>query len=450
LLSLLVAAAGVLAMMLLAWLTHALARRGRAARQREARAVHAWEDDSAMLQACMALSADGFIVTDAQGVVMRASGRAGQLFGAGPQHLARRSLDTLVPGATGVVPGDAAGSAAHRELTGMRTDGSRFALRVSAARLPAADSGTAHWLWAVTDLEPERRAQQAAAVQAARYASEMTEASLARLTIEGLLRRALAGNEFRLRYQPIIDTATLAIPGVEALIAWDTSERGPMHPAEFIPIAEQSGLVIPLGEWILATACREIQALRQDLGRNIEVAVNISPLQLRQASFPDTVARCLQQAGLPPQALVIEVTEGILVDGGNTTIETFRRLRELGVGLSIDDFGTGYSGLSYLTRLPISRLKIDKSFVDGVAAPGHDQAVAAAIIALGHQLHLKVIAEGVETAEQFEFLRAHGCDGLQGFLFSHALPQQALRALLEKGVEVPLPAPAGTPERRES
>lgn len=767
----LVLAAGALATLLLAWLTHALARQGRAARQREAQAVHAWEDDSAMLQACLAQSADGFIVTDAQGVVVRASARAGQLFGTDPARLAGRSLDTLVPGATGVVPdGAAAGSAAHRELAGVRADGSRFALRASAARLPAADGGTAHWQWAVTDLEPEQRARQAAAVQGARYAglldhaafcvitfdedglvtginaagqrmlwysaaelvghmnmtglhvgteladharalsaelgepvarglpalvakarlgltderewtwvrkggsrmpvqmavsalpapadaatlntspaspaeradasrsapsagyqaiaydlterrrvdeyihhlalhdpltglpnraelgeraqalllharthgqrvalllldldhfkhindslghpvgddvlrtmadrlkgtvrqgdlvarmggdefgvmlgglrhdseaeliaakiqvrvneelqaggqrlrvtpsigmavfpddgdtltellksadsavyaakqggraqlrrfaSEMAEASLARLTIEGLLRRALAGNEFRLRYQPIVESATLAIPGVEALVAWDTPERGPMQPAEFIPIAEQSGLVAPLGEWILATACREIQALRQDLGRDLEVAVNISPLQLRQANFPDTVARCLQQAGLPPQGLVIEVTEGILVDGGETTIETFRRLRELGVGLSIDDFGTGYSGLNYLTRLPINRLKIDKSFVDDVATPGHDQAVAAAIIALGHQLHLKVIAEGVETAAQFEFLRAQGCDGLQGFLFSQGVPQQALREILVKGVEVPLPAPAAAPALRE-
>ncbi|MCY1219045.1 diguanylate cyclase (GGDEF) domain protein [compost metagenome] len=286
--------------------------------------------------------------------------------------------------------------------------------------------------------------------QLRRFASAMAEASLARFTIEGLLRRALARDEFRLRYQPIVDAATLAITGVEALITWNTPERGAMQPAEFIPIAEQSGLVAPLGEWTLATACREIQALRQALGSEIEVAVNISPLQLRQANFPDTVARCLQQAGLPPQGLVIEVTEGILVDGGETTIETFRRLRELGVGLSIDDFGTGYSGLNYLTRLPISRLKIDKSFVDDVATPGHDQAVAAAIIALGHQLHLKVIAEGVETAAQFEFLRAQGCDGLQGFLFSQAVPHEVLRETLEKGIRAPTPTSAGATALRES
>ncbi|SPC19551.1 bifunctional diguanylate cyclase/phosphodiesterase [Cupriavidus taiwanensis] len=744
--ALLVPAAGALATLLLAWLTYALARQGRAARQREARAVHAWEDDSAMLQACLAQSADGFVVTDAHGVVVRASERAGQLFGTNATRLAGRSLDALIPGATGVVPADAAaGSAIRRELSGLRADGDRFALRVSAARLPAAEGAASHWLWTVTDLAPERRAQDAAAMQAARYAglldhaafcvitfdedglitginaagqrmlwysstelvghmpvtglhvaaeladharalsaelgapvapglpallakprlgltderewtwvrkggsrmpvrlavsalpvsaqatvaagyqaigydlterlrvdeyirhlalhdpltglpnraelgeraqalllqartrgervalllldldhfkrindslghpvgddvlrtmadrikgtvrqgdlvarmggdefgvvlgglrhdseaeliaakiqarvneelvaggqrlrvtpsvgmavfpddgdtltellksadsavyaakqggrarlcrfaSAMAEASLARFTIEGLLRRALAGNEFRLRYQPIVDTATLTIPAVEALITWETAERGVIQPAEFIPIAEQSGLVVPLGEWTLSTACREIQALREELGRELEVAVNISPLQLRQADFPDTVARCLRQAGLPPQGLVIEVTEGILVDGGETTIETFRRLRELGVGLSIDDFGTGYSGLNYLTRLPISRLKIDKSFVDGVDTPGHDQAVAAAIIALGHQLHLKVIAEGVETEAQFAFLRAQGCDGLQGFLFSQGVPQQALRDVLRN--PLPVPGTAGTP-----
>ncbi|MCY1298082.1 putative signaling protein [compost metagenome] len=176
------------------------------------------------------------------------------------------------------------------------------------------------------------------------------------------------------------------------------------------------------------------------------MAVNISPLQLRQAGFPDIVARCLEQAGLPPRQLVIEVTEGILVDGGETTIETFRRLRALGVALSIDDFGTGYSGLNYLTRLPIDRLKIDKSFVDDVATPGHDQAVAAAIIALGHQLHLKVVAEGVETTAQFEFLRSQGCDGVQGFLFCQAVPPQALRQLLETGLETP-PADQAAPRQ---
>ncbi len=285
-------------------------------------------------------------------------------------------------------------------------------------------------------------AKQGGRAQQRRFASEMAEAALARLTIEGLLRRALDEQEFSLRYQPIVDTSTLAVAGVEALIAWQTPERGTMSPAEFIPIAEQCGLIGALGEWALATACRDIQALRVALARDIEVAVNISPLQLRQAGFPDVVARCLQQTGLPPASLTIEVTEGILVDGGETTIDTFRRLRELGVQISIDDFGTGYSGLHYLTRLPINRLKIDKSFVDDVAAPGHDQVVAAAIIALGHQLHLKVVAEGVETMAQFGFLREQGCDALQGYLFCRAVGPETLREVLDSGFERMLPADA--------
>ncbi|WER49687.1 EAL domain-containing protein [Cupriavidus sp. WKF15] len=285
-------------------------------------------------------------------------------------------------------------------------------------------------------------AKQGGRAQQRRFSSEMGEAALARLTIEGLLRRALDEDEFTLRYQPIVDATTLAVAGVEALIAWQTPERGTMSPSEFIPIAEQCGLIGALGEWALATACREIQALRVALGRDIEVAVNISPLQLRQAGFPDVVARCLQQTGLPPASLVIEVTEGILVDGGETTIDTFHRLRELGVQLSIDDFGTGYSGLHYLTRLPINRLKIDKSFVDDVATPGHDQVVAAAIITLGHQLHLKVVAEGVETMAQFEFLRAQGCDALQGYLFCRAVGPDTLREVLDSGFERMLPADA--------
>ncbi len=276
-------------------------------------------------------------------------------------------------------------------------------------------------------------AKRSGRAQLRRFASEMAEATLARFTIEALLRRALAEQEFRLRYQPIVDVGTLSVVGVEALIAWETAERGTMQPSEFIPIAEQCGLIGALGEWTLATACREIQQLRRELGRDIDVAVNISPLQLREANFPDVVARCLQAADLPAGSLTIEVTEGILVDGGDITVETFRRVRQLGVGVSIDDFGTGYSGLGYLTRLPISKLKIDKSFVDDLAAPGHDRAVAAAIIALGHQLHLQVVAEGVESRAQLEFLRGEGCDAVQGYLFSHPVSLDALRQILLGG-----------------
>lgn len=276
-------------------------------------------------------------------------------------------------------------------------------------------------------------AKQGGRAQLRRFASEMAAASLARFTIEALLRRALAEQEFRLRYQPIVDVATLAVVGVEALIAWETPERGAMQPSEFIPIAEQCGLIGALGEWTLATACRDIQSLCRELGREIDVAVNISPLQLRQANFPETVVRCLQASGLPAPSLTIEVTEGILVDGGETTIETFRRVRQLGVGVSIDDFGTGYSGLGYLTRLPISKLKIDKSFVDELAMPGHDRAVAAAIIALGHQLHLRVVAEGVESKAQFDFLRGEGCDAVQGYLFCQPVDLDALRQILLGG-----------------
>ena len=276
-------------------------------------------------------------------------------------------------------------------------------------------------------------AKQDGRAQLRRFATEMAQASLARFTIEALLRRALAEQEFRLRYQPIVDVGTLAVVGVEALIAWDTAERGPMSPAEFIPIAEQCGLIGELGVWTLATACREIQSLRRETGLDIDVAVNISPLQLRQANFPEIVAQCLEDGDLPAGSLTIEVTEGILVDGGDKTIETFRRVRQLGVGVSIDDFGTGYSGLGYLTRLPISKLKIDKSFVDDLAMPGHDRAVAAAIIALGHQLHLQVVAEGVESKAQFDFLRGEGCDAVQGYLFCQPVGLEALREILLGG-----------------
>lgn len=280
-------------------------------------------------------------------------------------------------------------------------------------------------------------AKQGGRGQVRRFSPDMKEASLARFTIEGLLRRALVEQEFTLRYQPLVDTASQRIVGVEALLSWHTPERGAMQPAQFIPIAEQCGLIVPISEWVLATACREIQTLRMRTGIDLEVAVNISPPHLQQADFPDLVGRCLCDSGLPARNLAIEVTEGILIEGTPQTIEAFRGIRALGVGLSIDDFGTGYSGLSYLTRLPINKLKIDRSFVANLAdgdSSDEDRAVVAAIIALGHQLRLQVVAEGVETADQFRFLREQGCDAVQGFLFGAGVPLAELIERCERGV----------------
>lgn len=284
-------------------------------------------------------------------------------------------------------------------------------------------------------------AKQGGRGQVRRFSRDMKEASLARFTIEGLLRRALAEQEFTLRYQPLVDAASQRIVGVETLISWHTPERGAMQPAQFIPIAEQCGLIVPISEWVLATACHEIQTLRMRTGIDLEVAVNISPPHLQQADFPALVDRCLRESGLPARNLAIEVTEGILIEGTPQTIEAFRGIRALGVGLSIDDFGTGYSGLSYLTRLPINKLKIDRSFVAKLAdgngnGNGEDQAVVAAIIALGHQLRLQVVAEGVETADQFRFLREQGCDAVQGFLFGAGVPLEELIERCERGVTV--------------
>lgn len=296
-------------------------------------------------------------------------------------------------------------------------------------------------------------AKQGGRAQVRRFFSEMAEAAVARFTIETLLRRALVNDEFKLRYQPVIDVASLRIVGVEALMSWETPERGPMRPDQFIPIAEQCGLIGQLGAWALATACRDIQSLRERLGVELEVAVNISPLQLRQPDFPTLVSQCLRDSGLPAGNLAIEVTEGVLMEGTGHTIEIFQRLRGLGVALSIDDFGTGYSGLSYLTRLPIDKLKIDKSFVNNLARlepeHEHERTVAAAIIALGHQLNLQVVAEGVETAPQFHFLREQGCDAVQGFLFGRGMPLAELAERCGTGVCVAglLESATGAPVR---
>ncbi len=264
------------------------------------------------------------------------------------------------------------------------------------------------------------------------YDRSMNARALDRLVMETSLRRAIDRSEFTLHYQPRIELATGRIVGAEALIRWQNPERGMVPPDEFIPLAETSGLVIPIGEWAIAEACRQGAAWRAAGLDAVPIAVNLAATHLRERSLPDLVAHMLREHGLPAALLEIEVTESILMVDPEQSVANAVRLKDIGVGLSIDDFGTGYSSLSYLKRLPITSLKIDRSFVRDIATDPDDAAIITAVIAMAHTLKLRVVAEGVETHAQWAFLKAHGCDEFQGFLVSRPVDAVAFARLLER------------------
>jgi diguanylate cyclase (GGDEF)-like protein/PAS domain S-box-containing protein len=251
----------------------------------------------------------------------------------------------------------------------------------------------------------------------------------ARMRLDHAMRQALAQQRFRLEYQPQVDIATGAIVGAEALIRWRDPELGEVSPGSFIPVAEESGFIVAIGDWVLRRAVRQA-AEWMAAGHPTTMSVNVSALQFRQPGFVEGVAQALRSAGLPPQRLELELTESILIQHADETLARLHALRQLGVKLAIDDFGTGYSSLGYLKRLPIGRLKIDRSFVKDLPSDASDAGIVHAIVNLGRALSLEVIAEGVETEAQRAFLRHAGCDQFQGFLFARAMDAGAFEALL--------------------
>ncbi|AQR70135.1 GGDEF-domain containing protein [Janthinobacterium sp. LM6] len=262
------------------------------------------------------------------------------------------------------------------------------------------------------------------------FKAEMELRAQRRLRMEANLRRALQNEELYLHYQPQIDLRSGRIVGVEALIRWHCRDMGQLSPAEFIPVAEESGIIVDLGRWVLQSACRQAAAwCKAGLLDSLEhVAVNLSACQARDPGLMDDIRAILDETQLPHGLLELEITEGVLMDNVHANVELMRRLQETGIHLSIDDFGTGYSSMSYLKRLPIDQLKIDRSFVHDL--PGEGEAIVTAIIAMAHSLHLKVVAEGVETLQQVEFLRKAGCDNVQGFFFARPMTAAQLTALL--------------------
>jgi diguanylate cyclase (GGDEF)-like protein len=264
------------------------------------------------------------------------------------------------------------------------------------------------------------------------YSAELTTAAFERLTLENSLRHALARNEFVLHYQPQVDLATGRLIGLEALVRWQHPTFGLLAPAHFISVAEETGAIVPLGEWLTHQAMLQLKEWRdQGLG-DLRIAVNVSARQLSEPNFVDTIARLLKAAALPADALELEITESVLMKNADRTIEQLRALHDVGVRFAVDDFGTGYSSLSYLRRFPIHTLKIDKSFIRDLTDDSGDAEIVKTIIAMARGLKLSVVAEGVETREQLVFLQAQGCYAAQGYLIARPLSVERMTERLRQ------------------
>lgn len=264
------------------------------------------------------------------------------------------------------------------------------------------------------------------------FAKSMTVVAKRRLDLENCLRKAIVDNELALHYQPQVELTSGRIVGVEALLRWNSAELGQVSPMEFIPVAEESGLITPIGEWVLRAACQQARAWQLAGLPEMRIAVNLSVRQFAKQNLEVLVQQVLDETGLPVNCLELEITENMLMDDVEGSVETLHRLKALGLYLSIDDFGTGYSSLSYLKRFPIDRLKVDRSFITQVTTDAGDASVTQAIIAVAHNLGLSVTAEGVEEESQLAFLRQHNCEEVQGYFFSRPLAAEDLEQLLRR------------------
>jgi EAL domain-containing protein (putative c-di-GMP-specific phosphodiesterase class I) len=276
------------------------------------------------------------------------------------------------------------------------------------------------------------------------FEPEMNVRAVKRQFIEEGLRRAVERHEFALHYQPIVNLRTGAITGAEALIRWMHPTRGLVPPLEFIPVAEECGLIVPIGAWVQHEACMQVRSWVDAGLPPITMAINASAMELRYANFLENLFVVLRETRVDPTSLVLEVTESVLVRQAEAAATILNSLRQSGIQVAIDDFGTGYSSLGYLRKLPLDALKIDQSFVRQIDAAGEDTAIVTAVIGMAQALKLRVIAEGVETLKELEFLRAHNCDEAQGYYFTRPVPAEQFARLLRTGIPKPiLSAPGG-------
>ncbi len=268
------------------------------------------------------------------------------------------------------------------------------------------------------------------------FTPELNEKLTDRFNLEYKLRRAIEHKEFVLHYQPKFNLSTGQISGAEALIRWQPSDYETIYPLTFIQVAEETGLIVKIGQWVLNTACKKAKQLQQITGKAIPIAINVSPKQFRQPNFVEIVQDALILSDLKPELLELEITENIMIEDTPKFIETLQQLKAIGVKLSLDDFGTGYSSLSYLKDFPIDQLKVDRAFVHAIEEDANNMAILKAIIILGQSLGLRVVAEGVETEFQFDFVKSVGCDEVQGYYFSKPLPEAHFDRLIEENLLV--------------
>jgi EAL domain-containing protein (putative c-di-GMP-specific phosphodiesterase class I) len=265
------------------------------------------------------------------------------------------------------------------------------------------------------------------------FDSTMHQRAIQRLQLETDLRQALADRQFQLHYQPIRCLATGALAGFEALLRWDHPLRGTVLPSEFVPVTEETGLIVPLGEWVIREACRQGRDWQERLDKEVPINVNLSARQFQEPHFVETIEQILSETGLPGRLLTLEITESLMMKNPEATAAMLDRLKALDIKVALDDFGTGYSSLSLLHRFPIDTLKIDRSFVARLGTPDRGAETVDTIINLGRKLRMQVVAEGVESAAQQAALEELGCGFAQGFLFSQAVTSQAAADLLAAG-----------------
>jgi len=281
-------------------------------------------------------------------------------------------------------------------------------------------------------------AKQSGPGSAGRYSHALKESAARRSVLRSRLRRAVDNGDFELHYQPLVRPGDHRIVSAEALARWTDAELGPVRPDQFIPIAEEAGLIVPLGEWVLQSACAELSRWPTHEGTPPRLSVNVSGLQLRDTRLATTLENALQRYRLQPEQLVLEITESALMERNAAgELPLLQRLRELGIGIAVDDFGTGHSSLSKLKHMPVTVLKIDRSFIQDIFTDVNDRAIVIAILAMAKQLQLSVVAEGVEAGEQLAFLQQHGCDLIQGYVYSRPLAAPQFRALWQRGVLTP-------------